>query len=97
MRLARAERSDQGDHVPGLQRRPDPPADHQCIAGQIGEIAYEGSLTHIGFAAGATGQTVTMTLARAAAATVPATGSAATIGYLPADALVLPRESFGRD
>lgn len=77
--------------------RPDPPADHQCIAGQIGEIAYEGSLTHIGFAAGATGQTVTMTLARAAAATVPATGSAATIGYLPADALVLPRESFGRD
>lgn len=77
--------------------RPNPPADHQWIAGRAAEIAYEGNLTHVAFAAGDAGTKVSMTLARADAAAAPAIGSDAVIGYLPSDAMVLPRENFGRD
>ncbi|MCW0233445.1 MAG: ABC transporter ATP-binding protein [Ferrovibrio sp.] len=78
--------------------RPNPPADHQWIAGQVAEIAYEGSLTHVAFAAAGTGGLkLTMTLARGDTAAIPAAGTEAAIGYRAEDALVLPRETFGQD
>jgi spermidine/putrescine transport system ATP-binding protein len=77
--------------------QPNPPSEHQWIGGRVSEMAYEGSLTHVAFNAGDTGQKITMTLGRTDAAAVPAIGAEAVIGYPVEDALVLPRESFGRD
>jgi spermidine/putrescine transport system ATP-binding protein len=74
--------------------RPNPPADHQWIAGRIADIAYEGNLTHVGLTANKTAR-VTMTLGRTDANAIPAIGTDAAIGYLPGDAMVLPREGFG--
>lgn len=76
--------------------RPNPPADHQWIGGRIAEVAYEGNLTHVGLATNGSAK-VTMTLGRTDANAVPPIGIEAAIGYLPADALVLPQEGFGRD
>jgi spermidine/putrescine transport system ATP-binding protein len=75
---------------------PNPPSDHQWVGGRVTETAFEGNLTHVHFAAGATGHKLTMTLTRADAAAIPAIGIEAAIGYLVEDALVLPRENFGQ-
>ncbi|WP_341915209.1 ABC transporter ATP-binding protein [Ferrovibrio terrae] len=77
--------------------QPNPPAGHQWIGGRVSEMAYEGSLTHVAFSAGDIGQKITMTLGRSDAGAVPAIGTEAAIGYPVEEALVLPRESFGRD
>jgi spermidine/putrescine transport system ATP-binding protein len=76
---------------------PNPPAGLQWIPGRVAEVAYEGSLTHVHFAAGPAALKTVMSLARADAAAIPAPGTEAAIGYRAEDALVLPQEGFGRE
>ena len=62
-------------------------ATENTCAGQVTEVAYEGNLTHIGLRA-ADGTHLTVLLGAGAA--LPEMGSAASVGFAPSDAVVLP-------
>ncbi|MFC3677241.1 ABC transporter ATP-binding protein [Ferrovibrio xuzhouensis] len=71
-----------------------PPADSETMSVRIGEVAYEGSMSHVQCRVSDTARLV---LTAGRGAVLPETGAAAQIGYAPAEGLVLPREGFGED